>query len=128
MLFFWNTEETPQIADAPVTINHNGNIINSTTPYKYLGIQLTPSLNMTSQITDSIKKASTRVRLIVKHTAKLVYKTLILPLFTYRSLNIFGATPNYLKDRIVHIQNRAERIIGCHVPKCEAVCSGQMNM
>jgi hypothetical protein len=83
---------------------------------------------MTPQITDSIKKASTRVRLLKKtrhfldkDTAKLVYQSLILPLFTYCSLNIYGATPNYLKNRIIEIESRAERIIGCPVPTRETV-------
>ena len=117
-----------KLQNDPIRIEHCGNMINSTTSYKYLGIQLTPSLNMTSHITDSIKKASTRICLLRKtcsfmdtETANLVYQTLILPLFTYCSLSIYGATPEYLKRQIVKIENRVERIVGRPIQTCEQV-------
>ena len=128
VMFFGTQKRLQKISETPVKINYNGNTINTTASYTYLGIQLTPSLNMTSHISNSIKKASTRIRLLKKtrhfmdkYTAKLVYQTLFLPLFTYCSLNTYGATPTYLKSRIVDIENRAERIIGCPVPKRECV-------
>ena len=50
-------------------------------------------------------------------TANLVYQTLILPLFTYCSLSIYGATLEYLKRQIVKIENRVE----CPIQTCEQV-------
>ena len=54
-------------------------------------------------------------------TANLVYQALILPLFAYCSLSIYGATPKYLKNQIVNIENRVERIVGCPIQTCEQV-------
>ena len=126
VMVFGTHPRLKKLQNDPIRIEHCGNMINSTTSYKYLGIKLTPSLNMTSHITDSIKKASTRIRLLRKtrsfmdtETANLVYQTLILPLFTYCSLSIYGATPEYLKRQIVKIENRVERIVGCPIQTCE---------
>ena len=84
VMVFGTHPRLKKLQNDPIRIEHCGNMINSTTSYKYLGIQLTPSLNMTSHITDSIKKASTRIRLLRKtrsfmdtETANLVYQALI---------------------------------------------------
>ena len=128
LMMFGTQKKLCKLGDNPVKISHNGNTVNSTVSNKYLGINLSPSLNMTTHIKDNIKKASARVRLLRKtryfmdkETSKLLYQTLVLPLFTYCSLNIYGATPNYLKNCISQIESRAERIIGCHVSTCESV-------
>ena len=111
-----------------LSINHNGIPINLTDSYKYLGITLTQALNMTSHLTETIKKASSRIRLLQKtrtfmdvDTAILVYQTMILPLFTYCSFCLYGSTPQYLKDRFTQLERRAERIIGKSVPKRESI-------
>ena len=111
-----------------LSINHNGVPIHLTDLYIYLGILLTPSLNMTNHILESIKKATSRVRLLRKtryfmdiDTAHLIYQSMILPLFTYCSFTLYGSTPQYLKDRISQLERRAERIIGRTVPKREIV-------
>jgi len=111
-----------------ISLFHNGIKIRSTDNYKYLGVNLTSSLNMTHHLSESIRKASTRIRLLKKtrnfmdtKTASLVYQTMIMPLFTYCSLCLYGATPSYLKQRFHHIESRAEQIIGGSVPKREEV-------
>ena len=83
---------------------------------------------MTHHISESIKKASSRVRLLRKvrkymdtKTASIVYKTMVLPLFTYCSLCLYGATPAYLRQRIDFIESRAERITRSILPKREEV-------
>ena len=128
LMIFGTQKKLCKLGENPVIISHNGNSVNPTVSYKYLGINLTPSLNITTHIKDNIKKASARVRLLQKtryfmdkDTSKLLYQTLVLPLFTYCSLNIYGAIPNYLKERIVQIECRAERIIGCNIATCENV-------
>ena len=128
VMVFGTHPRLKKLQNDPIRIEHCGNMINSTTSYKYLGIQLTPSQNMTSHITDSIKKASTRIRLLRKtrsfmdtETENLVYQTLILPLFTYCSLSIYGATLEYLKRQIVKIENRVECIVGRPIQTCEQV-------
>ena len=45
-----------------------------------------------------------------KETSDLLYQTLFLPLFTYCSLNMYGTTPNYLKNCIGKIESRAARV------------------
>ena len=79
-----------------LTITHNGTSINLAESYKYLGITLTKALNMTNHLEDTIKKASSRICLLrrARHlmdvdTAHLVYQSMILPLFTYRSFCLY---------------------------------------
>ena len=88
---------------------------------------------MTNHLDDTIKKASSRIRLLrrTRHlmdvdTAHLVYQSMILPLFTYCSFCLYGSTPPYLKDRFQQLERRAERIIGTTVPKREGVLRKHM--
>ena len=56
-----------------------------------------------------------------KETSNLLYQTLVLPLFTYCSLNIYGATPNYLKNCIAQIESRAT--CTCESVLIKKICS-----
>ena len=47
VMVFGTHPRLKKLQNDPIRIEHCGNMINSTTSYKYLGIQLTPSLNMT---------------------------------------------------------------------------------
>ena len=67
--------------------------IHVTNSYKYLGIELTPSLNPTSNFMKSMKKANSRLRLLKKvrdsittQSAKSIYHSMIMPAITYSSL------------------------------------------
>ena len=64
-----------------------------TTTYKYLGIELNPTLNINTNLVNTMKKANSRMRLLKKvrsnisvKAAKSLYQCMILPLITYSSL------------------------------------------
>jgi hypothetical protein len=61
--------------------------------YKYLGVELDPSLNLGLHFESTYNKATGRLRLLSKirgyvnnHTAKTIYESMIVPLFTYSGL------------------------------------------
>ena len=55
---------------------------------------------------------------------------MILPILTFCPLTMYGSTPQYIKDKTIALEDRAERIIGGNYrirssenKKCERVCS-----
>ena len=64
--------------------------INYTTSYKYLGIEVDPTLNLNSYLDKTYKKSTGRLKILYKirpyidsKCAKVLYQSMILPLFTY---------------------------------------------
>ena len=116
-------------------IKHQGLIINQTESYKYLGLSLNNTLCMTQHIKSSIKKASSRLNLLRKmkifmdsKTAATIYQSMIVPLLNGCNFATYGATANFLKERIAMFERRASRIIGKEVPdinqmKIRYICS-----
>ena len=85
---------------------------------------------MTEHIRCSLKKASGRVSRLKKiryfidsKTAAMVYQSMILPIIIYCPFATCGATPNYMKENILSMENRAEKILcGSYViPRSETV-------
>ena len=85
---------------------------------------------MTEHIRCSLKKASGRVNRLKKiryfidsKTAAMVYQSMILPIIVYCPFATCGATPNYSKENILSMENRAEKIIGGSyvIPRSETV-------
>ena len=103
----------------PIQIEHNYVKITNTDSYKYLGVSLNCSLNMTEHIRKTIKKVSSRITLLksMRHlldskSALKIYKAMILPIMTYCPFVTFGTIPQNLSTRIEQIESRACRIIG----------------
>ena len=114
---------------------HNSVPIAATQAYKYLGLTLTASLNISQHLTATIKKASSRVHLLKKmrsfmdaKTTKLIYQAMIVPIFTYGSLALFGSTPLHIKSKIGKIEDRVQLIIGNNetIPKAEDIKKKQL--
>ena len=68
---------------------YRGNLIEVTTRYRYLGIEIDASLNLNSQFERNFKRASRRLRLLSKlqycldgYSTNLLYNSMILPTFT----------------------------------------------
>ena len=68
----------------------NGTLINTTSSYKYLGVNLDSSLNLESHFDKMYKRAAGRFNLlrrirplIDKSSAEKIYKAMIQPVFTY---------------------------------------------
>ena len=77
-------------SNEPLLIPYANTTITPTTTYKYLGVQLDAELNLNTQFDVSLKRASTRLRLLSKirntlnvESAIIVYQTMIVPLLTY---------------------------------------------
>ena len=136
-MVFGTAKKLNKIDNHPLEIKHKDKVINHTSTYKYLGLNLTSTLSMNEQLRSSLKKASTRINLLKKmkfyidtKTAALIYQSMILPILTFCPLTMYGSTPQYIKDKTIALEDRAERIIGGNYrvrssenKKCERVCS-----
>ena len=73
-----------------LTVHIDGFAIRNTDEYKYLGVYVNSSLDLNSHFEKSYKKAAGRLRLLARlrkhldlHSAKKIYCSMILPVFTY---------------------------------------------
>ena len=65
-MVFGTAKKLYKIDNHPLEIKHKNKVINHTSTYKYLGLNLTSTLSMTEQLRSSLKKASTRINLLKK--------------------------------------------------------------
>ena len=96
---------------------YNFQLINVTTTYKYLGVELTSSLNLNSQFEKNYKKVSARLRMLqrIRHllnnkAAKDIFNLMILPILSYCSL----LKPSFNSTKVSKfksIEKRAKTII-----------------
>ena len=100
-----------------INIMYQGNTINCTESYKYLGVNLDPTLNLSNHFHDIYKKASSRIRLLRRirpqltaAAAGLVYQALIVLIITYCSLKNFFCQP-YCAKLLELLGTRARNII-----------------
>lgn len=128
MMVFGTSKRLNKLDEPPIRIQHLHSEINVTKTYKYLGLQLRGTLNMTDHLTNSLKKASTRIHLLKKMrtfmdttTATLVYQAMITPIFTYCAFSLYGATPPYLQQKISQLENQAQKLVGRSIPKRDVV-------
>ena len=114
MLFGTHQKINKQIS---LKVFFNGQVINATNSYKYLGIELDQTLHLAKNFQKCFKKASGRLRLLsrVRHlltpyAAHTLYKAVVLPIVTYcASINICSTDTQ--KRKLESIKNRGERII-----------------
>ena len=118
-MIFGTDQRIRQLENSTLQIQHNGLTVSMTYSYKYLGVTLTSSLNMTDHLNATIKKASSRIHQLKKirshmdsKTAKLIYQSMIVPILTYCPLSLYGSLLPYLKNRIKAMEARAQLIIG----------------
>ena len=96
----------------------NGTLINTPSPYKYLGVNLDSSLILGSHFDKMYKRATgrfyllRRIRpLIDKSSAEEIYKTMIQPVFTYYG-TVGLRWSRSRKSRIESIERRSQKVIG----------------
>ena len=84
-------------------------------------IILNETLNMSEHMKVTMKKARSRVNLFRRiqplidvDTASLIFKVMILTIFTHCPYSTFGNIPNYVENKVQNIENRAQRIISKH--------------
>jgi len=100
-----------------LNISVNGACINNTFVYEYLGLDLDPNLNLTSHFDRIHKKAAGKANLlrsirssIDQKCAETIYKTMILPIFTYCRSPGLGWSDTR-KSLIKNIEQRSLKII-----------------
>ena len=101
----------------PLNVLINGTILNQTTSYKYLGVHLDPTLTLNDDFDSKYKKLSSRLRLLSKvrpnltiDAAKLIYLSIIVPVFTYcGTVNLNLSRTSLTKLEKIH--ERAFKII-----------------
>ena len=92
-------------------------VINNTTEYKYLGVLVDTSLNLNSHFDKCFKRASGRLQLLAKlssfmdnATASTIYRTMILPTFTYCGILQLKLTNTQI-SRLSSFHSRSLKIV-----------------
>ena len=93
-MYLWGT--TQRLAkSSKLVIDINGQIINETEMYEYLGVMMDKSLTYTTQIEQVYKKASSRAKLLSRirknispYVAETIYKIMIEPVLFYCNITI----------------------------------------
>ena len=90
--------------------------------YKYLGLALNSTLNMSEHVISSLKRVSSRVKLLKKtrpfldtKTSALIFSSMIVQILTYSCLATFGSISETLKRKTKELEHRAQKIIGMNV-------------
>ena len=106
-IMMFGTKNRLNQQECQINVKYRSQPINTTHSYKYLGVQLDPSLNMKEHFKGICKKVSTRIRLLqrirpfITDLATLrTYQALIVPSITYCSLPNFYHQP-YRKATIL---------------------------
>ena len=99
------------------SIHVNHHYLTRDNSYKYLGVEIDPSLTWRDHVENIAKKASggigalRRVRhLIPRETLITMYSSLVLPYFDYCS-TVWGSCGRGMCDRLQVLQNRASRVL-----------------
>ena len=132
-MVFGTSMRLSKLNDEKIKIEHNLNEIFNTKSYEYLGLLLTSNLNMSEHLNKSIKKYSSRLRLLRKircfvdaDTALSIYQAMIAPLLTYCSFSLYGSTPTHIQQKISNFESRAEILVGRKLPRRENIIKKRM--
>ena len=120
MLF--GTKKRLNQQEREIEINYQSQPINTTNNYKYLGVQLDPSLNMQEHFNSICRKFSSRIRLLkrirpfITDLATLrIYQALVVPVVTYCSLTNFYHQP-YQKSSVLALASRVCKLTNKDMP------------
>ena len=125
MLF--GTQKRLNQQEHEIEINYQSQPINTTNNYKYLGVQLDPSLNMQEHFNSICRKDSSRIRLLkrirpfITDLATLrIYQALIVPIITYCSLTNFYHQP-YRKSSILALESCVCKLTNKDIPSVNKI-------
>ena len=103
-------------------IVNNFDTINYTKSYKYLGLILNATLNISKHLKVIMKKARSKVNLLRRirllidaDRASFTFKVMVLSILTYCPYST-GNMPNYFENKVQNIENRAQKVIGKSSP------------
>ena len=98
---FGTSKRLCKLNNPPLKIVNNFETINYKKSYKYLGLILDETLNMSEHMKATMKKSRSRVNLLRRikplteaYTASLIFKVMILPISTYCPYSTFKNIPN----------------------------------
>ena len=115
--FLFATSQRIAKQNETFTVMYRGTNLLNTSHYKYLGIEIDSSLHLNSHFDKCFKRASSRLRLLGKlrdyldlTAAETIYRSLILPTFTYSGTLLLKLTDIKLR-RLASFYNRSVRTI-----------------
>jgi hypothetical protein len=116
-LLFGTAKRLGKESSSPINIKINGEHVNQTTQYKYLGVLLDHHLTLHEQVRTVYHKTSTRLKLLkrIRHNlttyaAERVYLNMIQPIITYCP-TVYLGLPTYLKEKLQSVQDRGKKIV-----------------
>ena len=119
-MIFGTSKRLNKLKSKVMEIKLNGEKINGTSNYKYLGIHLDQTLIFEDHFRKTYKQAASRLNLLRKIrslvdclTAELIYRTMIMPLVSYCGLIFMGCSQSY-KKRSEYIECKAKSVIKAH--------------
>jgi hypothetical protein len=96
-------------------------VVNDTMEYKYLGMNLTPTLTLSSHFDKCYKRASSRLRLVSKirdhltvSSAEKLFVSMIIPIMTYCCISNLKYTKSQ-ENKLESLRRRASAIVGKEV-------------
>ena len=115
--------------DSELNVMYRGVKILNTSQYKYLGIEVDSTLNLNCHFEKCYKRASSRLRLLGKlrrhldmTAAKAIYRTMILPTFTFSGILLLKLTETQVK-RLSTFHDRSRRIVLGDSGTCDEIQS-----
>ena len=119
MLFGTSRNLAKQQSDLNIKYAHEN--VQFTKTYKYVGVKITPSLNMNTNFDHTYKKASGRLRLLRKigshlttGSCGLLYQSMIIPILTYCGTAHLPKSQGQL-EKLESLHRRATEIINSNV-------------
>lgn len=116
-MIFGSSIRLSRLNDPPMQLSYQGVYINHTTSYKYLGLSLNQTLNMSNYFSSAIKKASGRLNLLNRvryfidgNAALTIFKAMVIPTLTYCPV-ITACVNDTLLRKVEILEKRAQRII-----------------
>lgn len=108
---------TQRIKNKTLDIDYRHQSLSFTNSYKYLGVKLNQTLSLCEHIESTYKKVRGRLYLLQRirpqltiETASTIYKTMLIPVFTYCSIITCYSTKTY-QLKLENLEKRANRII-----------------
>ena len=119
VMLFGTNQRLKKLNATLLKIERNNCILNNTTNYKYLGLNVNPTLNMAEHVETSLKKAVSRINLlksmrtlIDSDVAGKIYHAMILPILTNCPFATCGTLSKTLDLKIKSAERRAQKIVG----------------
>ena len=125
-MLFGTHQRISKLENKTLNISCSNTQINNTNTYKYLGVELDSTLQMTSHFDKCYKKASSRLNFLKKirhlvneETAKTIYDSMIAPTLSYCSL----VNQNLTNSQIQRLKSFDKRVTSAIVNSKEsAIC------